>query len=257
MKAHGHRPMAAWATGAALAITVAMSGSAFAADDTLLEQRMAPDTIDTVVWWGGEFTYKDSSRHGIGADMGFVTALSGDLGQSGWIVSGAVGLSRSNDIGSRINSAYGNVLLGYLFTAPGYYMSVSGGVDFANNNETPPGSVTDGSKVGAVAQYSFETTSSNAFYAQSYGSYSTTNRSTYFHAKAGYKMSRIRFGPEFTYADDRGGRPTLRFGGFVGDIPVGQKVSMTISAGYQKEQDPGVADRFYAAVGFSVPLSLR
>ena len=257
MKMRGNKSFAAGGLAAGLAMAIASPGAALAADP-LLEQRMAPNpTIDTVVYWGADFTYGNSDRNGIGVDAGFVTALNGDLGSGGWTISGNLGLSRSEDIGSDTESVYGSLLLGYIWPGQGYYFTAAGGVNFVNNDETPPGSVTDGSSVGAIVQYGFETTRSNAFYAQSYGSYSTANDQVYVHAKVGYKASRLRFGPEFTVSDDKGSRPTLRYGAFVGDITLGEKVSMIVSAGYQQELEPGTADRFYAAVGFSVPLSLR
>lgn len=241
----------------ALVLAMALPGTAFAAD-TLLEQRMAPNApVDTVIYWGGDFTYGSSGRYGAGVDAGFVKALNGNLGRAGWTISGNLGLSRSVDVGTRTNSVYGSALLGYIWPGQGYYFTLGAGVNVVANDETPSGGVTDGSKVGAIVQYGFETTRENALYLQSYGAYSTANDQIYFHAKAGYKTSKLRFGPEFTLSDDRGGRATLRYGAFVGDIPVGGKVSMVVSAGYQQELEPGTKDRFYATVGFSVPFSSR
>ena len=257
MKMRGNRSFATGGLAAGLAMAIASPGAALAAD-TLLEQRMAPNpTIDTVVYWGADFTYANSDKNGVGVDAGFVTALNGDLGAAGWTVSGNLGLSRSEDVGSDTEAVYGSLLLGYIWPGQGYYFTAAGGVNFVNNDENPPGSPTDGSTVGAIAQYGFETTSENAFYAQSYRSYSTAHDEVYVHAKVGYKASQLRFGPEFTLSDDKFSRPTLRYGAFVGDIPLGQKVSMVVSAGYQQELDPGAKDSFYATVGFAVPLSLR
>jgi len=257
MKMRGNKSLAMSGMAAGLVMAIASPGAALAADP-LLEQRMAPNpTIDTVIYWGADFTYGNSDRNGIGVDAGFVTALNGDLGTAGWTIGGNLGLSHSEDIGSETDSIYGTLLLGYIWPGQGHYFTMAGGLNVVNNDETPSGGVTDGSTAGAIVQYGFETTREMAFYAQSYGSYSTANDQVYVHAKVGYKTSQLRFGPEFTVSDDRGSKPTLRYGAFVGDIPLGKRVSMSISAGYQQELEPGTADRFYAAVGFSVPLSLR
>jgi len=243
---------------AAGSTAVLLAGAANAADSFNHQRMGSPEpVIDSVIYWGSDLSYGNSGRYGLGVDAGFVTALNGDLGIEGWTLTGNLGLSRSVDLASRTNAAYGSVLLGYLWPMDGYYFSLGAGVNVINNNQTPPGGPTDGSKIGALIQYGFETTQTNAFYTQSYGSYSTANDEIYFHAKAGYKNATLRFGPEFTLSDDNGGQPTLRFGGVVGDIPLGDKVKMSISAGYQRDLNPGVADRFYTMVGFSVPLSTR
>jgi hypothetical protein len=212
---------------------------------------------DTVVYWGADVNWSRSSEYGFGADLGLVTALNGDLAASGWTFAANAGASHSNAPGSETNSFYDTLLLGHLWQLPDYYVSLSGGAHFVDNDENPGGGPTDGGEVGAIVQYGFETKATNAFYAQSYGGVSTVYDQIYLHAKAGYKAADLRYGAELTLFDEKANRKTLRYGAFIGDIAVTESVSMVISAGYQEDTEPGDKDGIYATVGFSVPLSLR
>ncbi|WP_136659149.1 cellulose biosynthesis protein BcsS [Nitratireductor sp. XY-223] len=239
------------------AIALLLPTAALAADATAFVEINESPVNDTVVYWGADFAHKSDGNNGYGAGAGFVTALNGDIGATGWTLTGNIGGSRTEDVNSDTNSFYSSALVGYQWHAPGYYITVAGGVNYVNNDETPPGGVTDGGEVGAIAQYGFETKMVDAFYVQSYGAYSTAFDQKYVHAKVGYKTPVLRFGPEFTFFDESTSQETLRFGGFVGDISVTDSVNMVVSAGYQHELEPGVEDGFYATIGFSVPLSLR
>lgn len=212
---------------------------------------------DSVVYWGADVKYGGSRSYATSVDAGLVTALNGNIETSGWILSGNAGYGYSKEALSKTNSVYTSVLFGHLWNMPGFYFSLSGGGLYLNNDETPPGSRTDGDKLGALFQYGFETTSVDAFYVQSYGSVSTAYTQLYLHAKVGYKSSTLRYGAEFTLSDDKTSRGTRRFGGFVGDIPLGEDLSMVVSAGYQQNRDPGEKDGAYATIGFAVPFSLR
>lgn len=240
-----------------MAIALLVAGPALAADDDTGEDLVAEQVFDTVIYWSGDFNYSRSNRYGYGADAGFVTALNGDIGTSGWTFTGNIGLSRSVDPGSSSKSFAGSLLFGYQWNAPDYYVSVAAGGQYINNNETPGGGPTDGDKLGAVFQYVFETNRVDAFYLQSFGAASTAYDQLYFHAKAGYKTATLRFGGEFSAFDDEGSRPTLRYGAFLGDIPLGENVSMVVSVGYQHELDRSVSDGVYATLGFSAALSTR
>lgn len=217
----------------------------------------ADDTIDTVVYWGVDTNWSSSSEYGLGADVGVVSALDGDLGATGWIFTGNAGMSYSDAPGSDSSSFYDSLLIGHLWVQPEYYFSVAAGAHFVNNNESPGGGPKDRGKLGAIFQYGFETTTNDAFYIQSYGAVSTIYDQLYLHAKAGYKAAALRYGAEFTLIDEEASRGTHRYGAFVGDIAVTDSVSMVISAGYQEDRDPGDKDGVYALIGFSTPLSLR
>jgi hypothetical protein len=239
------------------ALAVLLPAMASAADATLYARMDDNAVHDTVVYWGADFVHHNDVKNGYGLDAGFVTALNGDIGTSGWTLTGGMGFSRTDDSVFDSNSFYGSLLAGYQWHAPGYYFSLSGGANFVNNNESPPGGVTDGAAVGAIVQYGFETKKVDAFYVQTYGAYSTAYDQIYFHAKTGYKTPNLRFGPEITVFDEKATRHTLRYGGFIGDISITESLSMVVSAGYQQELEPGAKDGLYAAIGFSIPLSLR
>jgi len=209
------------------------------------------------VYWGSDAVLKGSGYHGIGIDAGFATAINGNLSSSGWIISGNTGYSHTKDAGSKTNSFYTSALFGHLWQMPDYYLSLSGGVNFNNNDETPSGGKTDGSKVGAVLAYGFETKSVDALYVQSYGSVSTVYNQLYLHGKLGYKTASFNYGGEYTFSDDKGSKATHRFGGFIGDISIGEKVTMGVSAGYQHSREPGDKDGAYATIAFSMPISFH
>lgn len=227
-----------------------------AADPEIAPQSDFGAADDTVLFWGADLALRGDST-GFGLDAGFVTAINGDLSTSGWTVSGTVGFSNTDEPASDSQAFYGALLAGYQWHVPDFYFSLAGGVNVINNDETPGGGPTDGTEVGFIAQYGFETKRENAFYAQSYGAYSTAYDQIYAHLKAGYKGSQLRYGPELTVFADESSDPTFRFGAFVGDIPVTDKLSMVVSAGYQLETEANTDDGFYATVGFSVPFSLR
>lgn len=249
----GKRMVGVWSwTAAAMLITA----SAHAADTTPEEVMADTPVLDTVLYWGFDYSQTRSGKEGIGIDGGFVTAFNGDIGATGWIFTSSLGFSRTDDVQSNSEAFYGTALIGYQWQTPGYSFSLSAGAHYVDNDEDPP-SATDGAELGALAQYGFETKSVDAFYAQSYGALSTAFHQVYFHGKLGYKTPTLRFGPEFTVFDDEGSRPTLRYGAFLGDIPIYESLTMIVSAGYQQELDPGQPNGFYATIGFSVPLSLR
>jgi len=236
-----------------LAIATASIPAPVRADDPATDGH---SVYDTVIYWGFDYSRARSSQYGIGADAGFVSALNGDISQTGWTVSGNIGGSRSVSGLSSTNSAYGSVLVGYQWHMPGYYIALNAGIDAVNNNEKPGGSKTDGSKLGAIVQYGFETKSVDAFYLQSYGSFSTAFTRLYGHAKVGYKTSDYKFGAEFTGYKDSGSAATYRVGGFFGDIPLGP-VTMGVSAGLQLERGIGLSNGFYGLLEFSVPISIH
>ena len=229
------------------------ANGALAADP---EAAYAPDANDTVIYWGLDYSHANSSQYGVGFDAGFVTALNRNIDASGWILTGSGGISRSQTLVANTESFNTSLLIGYLWQGPRSYFSLSGGVNYIYNDETPPGSPTDGGEAGVIAQYGFETKAENALYFQSYGSISSAYSSVYFHAKGGYKTSSLKFGAEFTVYDDKGSSETMRYGVFLGDIPLG-RLTMGVSAGYQDERSPGKRDGFYSLVEFSMPISIR
>jgi len=244
--------------GIAAAVMVAATVSTAHADQdgASQDETIYDKTYDTVVYWGGDFAHNDTEV-ATGASAGFVTALHGDIGTSDWIATGGLGVSRTDTNVSNSDGFYGSLLVGHQWHLPGVYVSLSGGANLVDNAESPGGGPTDGTEVGAIFQYGFETTALETVHIQSYGAYSTAYDQIYLHAKAGHRIEGLRFGPEFTLFDEDATRPTLRFGGFIGDIPITDAIGMVVAAGLQHELEPGEADGFYATVSFAVPLALR
>lgn len=241
-------------------LAVCVAAAAFAAADARAGDA-APEKgagrFDTVLFWGAGTGAPGTDSADSGANIGFVTALNGDIGRSGWTITSSVGLGHTKAPLSRTKSFYSSLLVGHQWTQPGYHFSLSAGLHYRNNGERPAGGPTDGSDVGVTIQYGFDTRAVDALYLHSYGAYSTVADQIYFHLKAGRRTQRLRFGGEFTLSDDAWSRPTLRTGVFVGDIAIAGPVAITVSAGYLRHLEPGKSDGFYATAGFSMPLRLR
>lgn len=245
--------LAAMFAGAAFA---ALVGSADAqAGDGGTEER--GERVDTVLFWGAGIGAPGTDSAESGANIGFVTALNGDIGRSGWTITSSVGLGQTKAPLNRTKSFYSSLLLGHQWTQPGYSFSLSAGLHHRNNRERPAGGPTDGGDTGVTVQYGFDTRAVDAFYLHSYGAWSTVADQVYFHLKVGRRTQRLRFGGEFTLSGDAWSRPALRTGVFVGDIALPGRVAMAVSAGYLRHLDPGKSGGFYATAGFSMPLRLR
>ncbi|MFN0263239.1 cellulose biosynthesis protein BcsS [Tepidamorphus sp. 3E244] len=239
--------------GSAVVLAALLASAPVSAADKLT--AYADSTYDTVVYGGVDFSRANSQQNGFGADAGFVTAVHGDISVSGWTVSANIGASQSNDVGTDTDSVYGSALVGYQWHSPQYYFALNAGVHAVDNDESPSGGSTDGSEVGAVFQYGFET-KGGMYFVQSYGSFSTAYDQVYAHAKVGVRGSHFTYGAELTVFDEQDSDSTIRYGAFIGEIPLGN-FRVGVAAGYQQEQDPASDDGFYATVQFSVPLSLR
>ena len=240
---------------AAVVILPSMAEAADVSNDTVPERGRV---FDTVVYWGADFSQRGSKLNDFGVSAGAVTALNGNILTSGWTVTANAGLARSVAPLSRTNGTYGSLLLGYHWQLPAVYLSLSSGVNVVHNDKRPSGGVGDGTTWGAIIQYGLELRKIDPVFIQSYGAYSTANRQIYLHAKLGYKGSVLRFGPEFTYSDSRdssGAR--LRYGVFLGGIPLGDHIKMIVSGGYQQNQGIRQRDGFYAAIGFYTQLAIR
>lgn len=240
-------------------LAVCVAAAAFATADARAGDG-APEQAarsDTVLFWGGGAGAPGTDSADSSANIGFVTALNGDIGRSGWTITGSAGLGRTDAPLSRTKSFYSSLLVGHQWTLPGYSFSLSAGLHYRNNRERPAGGPTDGDDAGVTIHYGFDTRAVDAPYFHAYGAYSTVADQIHFHVKAGRKTQRLRFGGEFTLSDDAWSRPTLRSGVFVGDIALAGPLAMSVSAGYLRHLQPGRSDGFYAGASFWMPLRLR
>ena len=248
---------AAFAAVTAGTVLVAVAATDARAGDDAAPEKDRAARFDTVLFWGAGTGAPGTDSADSSASIGFVTALNGDIGRSGWTITSSAGLGHTKAPLSRTRSFYSSLLVGHQWMQPGYYFSLSAGLHYRNNSERPAGGPTDGADAGATIQYGFETRAVDALYFHSYGAWSTVADQVYFHVKAGRRTQRLRFGGEFTVSDDAWSRPTLRTGVFVGDIALPGSVAMAVSAGYLRHLEPGKSDGFYATAGFSMPLRLR
>jgi hypothetical protein len=207
---------------------------------------------DSAFYWGADAVGMVGGRD-FSAGIGFVTALSGDIGRPGFIVGGGFGLGRTRTLWNATDSRYAAFVAGHQWVAPSHYLSLSAGLAWRDKDE---GGGRPGAAVGAVLRSTFETSARDAAYLQSYGAYSTIDDEVHFHVRLGRRMARLRFGGEFMLFDDAGNRPTLRYGAFLGDIPVNERIGMNLAIGYRHELEPGKGDGLYATIGFSMLLDL-
>ncbi|HHN68260.1 MAG TPA: cellulose biosynthesis protein BcsS [Thermopetrobacter sp.] len=210
---------------------------------------------DTVLFFGPQVAIRSTGKSTLGFDSGFTTALSGDIDASGWVVTGNLGYAHTRYAGALTHSFYSSLLIGYQWQTPNIYFSLSAGVALNGDYDTASGTGVVGA-VGGSLLYVFETKAVNAPYVQSFGSFSTIATDIYLHAKAGYKTTSVSYGAEYTFFDDSGSAPTHRIGVFVNGIRITDRLSMSVSAGYQYNRAPDELGGAYATIGFSTPLSL-
>lgn len=224
----------------------ALSASAVAADD------FGNSFLDTVVYTGVDYVHSDV-ENALGASSGFLTALNGDIGSSGWIVSGNFGAGIIDGAAIDSTSIYGTALVGYKWQLPSFYATASAGAHLASNQESPSGGPNDTSRAGAVVQYSFETQPPvNNLYVQSYGSASSAFGGQFYgHLKLGYVAEGLRYGLELTGFAGDDGDTTLRYGAFVGSIPITDTLFISTSAGYQDDLNANSRDGFYVTLAFT------
>ena len=236
-----------WRSIAALAAALPAMGSGAAGQEN--GNLLRPDSA---LYWGADAVGMVGGRD-FSTGIGFVTALSGDIGLPGFIVGGGFGLGRTRTLWNATDSRYATFVAGHQWVAPSHYLSLSAGLGWRDKDE---GGGRPGAALGAVVRYAFETSARDAAYLQSYGAYSTIDDEVHFHLRLGRRMARLRFGGEFTLFDDAGNRPTLRYGAFLGDIPVTERIGMNLAIGYRHELEPGKGDGIYATIGFSMLLDL-
>lgn len=206
----------------------------------------ADKKIDTVVFWGTDYARNNKNTYDVGVGAGLITSLEGDMSATGLALSGYIGYATTTTPAATTDSVSGWASLSHIWQFPNGYLSFGAGFAFDDS---------DG--VASFLQYGFEVTASNSLFVQSYGSHSGNDDAIFALGRFGYATSSNRLGVEVTFMDDSTSRETWRYGAFVSGIDITPTVSMTVSAGFQDEYQPGVDDGAYVALGFSVPLSLR
>lgn len=233
----------------ALSATIASFtvGPTFAADsDSFNTERFA----SSVLFFGVGY----SAEREFGLDGGVVTALNGNIGQSGWIITGLVGYTNTalnNPPATPYNSwdISGSLLAGYQWVNPEYFFNLQAGVTVQHENATTGNS----SRAGLIVSSAAATTAENSVFGELNLAYVTIDNGFYGRGRAGWKFSPVTVGAEITYLDDDSSQSRTRYGAFVGDIPVGQ-FSMTLSAGYVDRRDTVGKDGFYTQAEFSIPF---
>ncbi|MCY0149400.1 cellulose biosynthesis protein BcsS [Hoeflea sp. G2-23] len=214
--------------------------------DTFNTERFA----SSVLFFGAGY----SVEREFGLDGGIVTALNGNIGQSGWILTGLVGYT-DTDLNNPPAAPYdssdisGSLLAGYQWVNPDYFLNLQAGVTVRHENANT-GSSND---AGLIVSSAAATSAEDSLYGELNLAYVTIDNGFYGRGRAGWKFSPLTVGAEITYMDDDSSQSRTRYGAFVGDIPVGQ-FSMTLSAGYVERRDNAGDDGFYAQAEFSIPF---
>ena len=198
----------------------------------------------TAVFFGADF-----EPHAYSLDSGFVTALSGDISQDGFLFAGTFAFGESSfkgfGIKSNQDSYASSALVGYQSYLDVIYVAVFAGLDW-QNNDTKPSTKTDGDKFGFKIEGDFETTTENALYFGLGASYTTIFDGYWARGRAGYNMGSMKFGPEVTASGDDF-TDSIRVGGFVSDIEIGM-LNVGFAIGYNNQNNNKRNDGVYGTV---------
>ncbi len=198
----------------------------------------------TAVYFGADF-----SPHEYSLETGFVTALSGDISQDGFLFAGILGFgesdSKSGGVKSDEDTFTGSILIGYQAYLDGIYVAAFAGLDW-QDTDTKPSDPKDGSDFGFKVEGEFETSTENALYFGLGGSYTTIDDGYWVRGRAGYSMGAMKFGPEVTASGDND-TDAVRVGGFVSDIELGM-INLGFAIGYHDENNNSRKDGVYGTV---------
>ncbi len=190
------------------------------------------DDIDTkepstIVWASGDHahgSYED-------ADVGFITALSGDLSQNGFVLRGD---SLHVNV---IDDGFGwdwDALIGYQYHFTAVTVSAFAGADFQRQPDSR-GDNEQGYKTGFKVAASVETGREAQFVGIWDGVYSTNANTYWTRGRAGYNWRKLLIGPESVFQGDDSYR-SERVGAFVAipaDSLVGHSATVEFAGGYQ------------------------
>jgi hypothetical protein len=193
-----------------------------------------PDTDFITIYSGYEFL--DDSNY---VYLGAIAALNGDISRRGFLVQGLGAFGDYDYVnpavpGGNVNAdlTEASGLLGYQFFAGNVRFRALGGVDWQDNDLSPPdpSNPVSGSETGFVAAGNVTTVGPRPFYFDLFGSYSITNQSYWSRGRIGYNFRRIVIGPEGWFYGNENFN-SQRAGAFI-KAPIAPRLAITVSGGF-------------------------
>lgn len=208
----------------------------------------------SVAFWG--FNAKEDAYY---LYAGFVHALSGDIGQEGWLVKGVVGFGEydykslavaGGDVDGDTTQLEASV--GYQMFTDAMRLSGYVGVVWEDHDLSPndPTNSTQGDEFGVKLQAEAVTLASSPLYAGLMGSYASPNDGYWVRGRLGYRLGGIVIGPEGLLMgnDEYDGQ---RIGAFIGGFNLGS-LNVSLSGGYADVDGTQGNSSVYGAIDFSL-----
>jgi hypothetical protein len=170
---------------------------------------------------------------------GFVAAVNGDLARQGFLVQGFGGFGDYDYLnsavpGGRVNAdlTEASGLIGYQFFAGNVRFRGFGGVDWQENDLSPPdpANPVSGSEADFVATASVTTVGPKPLYFDLFGSYSIVNQTYWSKARIGYNFGRVVIGPEGAFYGNENFN-SQRAGAFI-KFPLAKRLAVTLAGGF-------------------------
>ena len=136
-------------------------------------------------------------------------------------------------------------LLGYQFFAGNVRFRAFGGVDWQNNDLSPPDSTNpvSGSETDFVATGNITTVGPRPLYFDLFSSYAITNQTYWARGRVGYNFGRIVIGPEGWFYGNENFN-SQRAGAFI-KVPIAPRLAVTASGGFNFVAN----DKFFNEIG--------
>ena len=170
---------------------------------------------------------------------GFIAAVNGDLSRHGFLIQGFGGIgdyeyfnsgAPDGKVHADLTEASG--LLGYQFFAGDIRFRAFGGVDWQDNDLSPPDQANpvSGRETDFVATGNITTVSPKPLYFNLFGSYSIANQTYWSKARVGYNFGRLVIGPEGAFYGNENFN-SQRAGAFV-RFPLARRLDATLAGGF-------------------------
>ena len=193
-----------------------------------------PDTDFISIYTGAEFV-EDSDF----VWAGVIGALNGDLSRRGFLLQGFGGFGNYDYLNSEVAGGKVNAdlteasgLLGYQFFAGNVRFRAFGGVDWQDNDLSPPdpANPVSGNETDFIATGAITTTGPKPLYFDLFGSYSIVNQTYWSKARIGYNFGRLVIGPEGAFYGNENFN-SQRAGAFI-KFPLAPRLSVTLAGGF-------------------------
>jgi hypothetical protein len=220
-------------------------------ETSIVEKPSKPDTDFVSIYSGFEGVKDANSFYG-----GFDMALNGDLSRRGFVLSGYGAFGnytyRNQTVpGGTVDGDLTEFsgLIGYQVYAGSVSLLASAGVDWQNNDLSPPdpANPVSGSETNFVASGTVERRASDKpLYLKLFGSYTINNNSYWAKGRIGYNFGKVVIGPEGAFYGNENFN-SQRAGAFI-TFPLTRRLSLDLAGGFNFVAN----DEFFKAIGDSI-----